>query len=385
MTQALKSKVRTDGYCPSPDVPPPPLTAPADKPHSRMWRWWGALFLALAAVAGWFGMSAQQNVPAPAALPVVRTSITALGWLEPASDVIKLAPPATVESSRISRLTVEEGDTVVAGQVIAELDTTDKLRAQVKLSEAQVALKRATLERVRLDTDNTAVSRRMAVARAKADLDQAETEFARQKALTGREYASVANLEKRKRDLEVAKAQLEENKAASKRMDATLSAPGEKPVQIDIAVAERELASSEADLVQYQVSLDQASIKSPIEGRILSVLSRPGEKVSQDGVVEIGSTGKMVAIAEVYQSDISLVKVGQPVELKSDTLTTPVIGHVERVGLKVKRQSVINNDPATDTDARVIEVRIALDPASSSAVASLTSLQVRAYFKLEQL
>lgn len=61
----------------------------------------------------------------------------------------------------------------------------------------------------------------------------------------------------------------------------------------------------------------------------------------------------------------------------------PATGVVERVGLKVKRQSVINNDPATDTDARVIEVRVALDAASSVRVSNLTRLQVRAHFKLE--
>jgi HlyD family secretion protein len=49
----------------------------------------------------------------------------------------------------------------------------------------------------------------------------------------------------------------------------------------------------------------------------------------------------------------------------------------------VKRQSIINNDPATDTDARVIEVRIALDAASSQRVASLSRLQVRARFAID--
>jgi HlyD family secretion protein len=321
--------------------------------------------------------------PTPIAAPIKRQAVTALGWLEPASNIVKLAAPATVEASRIARLEVSEGDPIEVGQVVAVLDTADKLKAQLKTAEAQVALKRALVARVRLDTENSIVARRMAIAKAQADLDQAEAEFARQRTLVGREFATPANLEKRKRDLEVARAQIEEAQSALRRLEATLSEPGQVPTQIDIAVAERELAAAEADFVQARVLLDQASIRSPIRGRVITVLTRPGEKISADGVMELGGTQTMVAIAEVYQSDLPLVRVGQPVELKSDTFTFPVTGVVERIGLKVKRQSVINNDPATDTDARVVEVRVILDPESSHRVAGMTRLQVRAHFKLE--
>lgn len=386
MTQALKQDYRT-----SPESPPRPIAPPAPPPPTptrgqrRRWSWLflgPGLLLGLAVTVQQAGMLSTPAPPAPA-VPIKRESVTALGWLEPSSDIIKLAPPATVEASRIARLMVDEGDYVAAGQAIAELDTADKLRAQIKLSEAQVELKRVSLERVRLDTENGTVSRRMAVARAKSDLDQAEAEFARQKALSAKEIASAANLEKRKRDLEVARSQFEENMAALKRVEATTPVKGDTPEQIDIAVAQRELAAAQADLVQAQVLLDQASIRTPIAGQILTVLSRPGEKVSQEGVVEVGATDSMVVVAEVYQSDIKLIHLGQSVGIKADLLPDSLTGHVERIGLKIKRQSVINNDPATDTDSRVVEVRIKLDPASSQRVSSLSRLQVRAYFKLE--
>ena len=314
----------------------------------------------------------------------MRTSVVALGWLEPASNVVKIAAPATVEASRISELRIAEGDSVEAGQVIAVLDTAAKLETQLKSATAQVALKGALLERVKLDTANSVVAKRMAIARARADVEQTEAEFARQRTLVAREIATPSNLEKRKRDLAVAQAQIEEAQAALKRLEAVLSANGHAPTQIDVAVAERELAAAEAELVQARVSLDQASIRSPIKGRVLSVLTRAGEKISQDGVVEVASTDAMVAIAEVYQSDIGLVHVGQSAEVRAEMLKEPIVGHVERIGLKVKRQSIINNDPATDTDARVIEVRVRLDPASSARVAALTRLQVRLHLALDQ-
>jgi HlyD family secretion protein len=380
MTQALKPD-----YWPLPGLPPRPSDTPPP-PGGALWRRWPWLvggFALLVSLAAAISLSGRLAPPAAVPVaPVKRDAVTALGWLEPASDIVKLAAPATVEPSRIARLLVKEGALVEAGQVVAVLDTADKLQAQLIAGEAQVALKRALLERVRADTENSIVARRMAIARAKAEVEVGEAEFTRQQTLVGREIATPANLEKRKRDLAVARAQLEEAQSGLQRLEATLPAENHKPIQIDVAVAERELAAAQADLAQTRILLDQASIRSPIKGRIITVHSRPGEKMSQDGVVELGAT-HMVAIAEVYQSDIGLIRVGQAVELRSDTLNTPVTGVVERIGLRVKRQSVINNDPATATDARVIEVRVLLDAASSARAAGLSHLQVRAYFKLD--
>ena len=348
-----------------------------------------AMLAVVVAAAGGTTLATVRSTGAPETPPRVapppkRTTVTALGWLEPSSNIVKLAAPATVEASRLATLLVKEGDPVEAGQVVAVLDTADKIQAQLKTATAQVALKRAQVERVRLDTANSVVARQMALARARADAEQAEAEYTRQRTLVSREFATPANLEKRKRDLDVAQAQIAEAVAALQRLEAVLVDESGSPRQIDVAVAERELAASEADLEQTRYLLDQASIRSPIRGYVLSVLTRPGEKVSQEGVVEIGSTDQMVAVVEVYQADIGLVRVGQRALVTGDSITTPLAGAVERIGLKVKRQSVINNDPATDTDARVVEVRIALDAPSSARVAGLSRLQVRARLALEQ-
>lgn len=389
VTQALRKDHRADAE-PSRWQPAPTeeeRIPPQGRTRKTSRRSWLVLPLCLAAGAIAAAKLSGMLDPRPqprAAGPVVRSSIVALGWLEPASNVIKVAAPSTVEASRIAQLLVVEGDTVDEGQVVAVLDTAAKLRAQINTALAQVELKRSHLERVKLDVQTSIIAKRMAIARARADLEQSETEFARQRTLVAREVATSANLEKRKRDLAVAQSQIEESEAALKRLEAVFQGGGVAPVQIDVAVAERELVAAEADLAQVRVLHDQASIRSPIQGRVLTVMSRAGEKIVQDGVVEVGSTTSMVAIAEVYHSDIGLIRHGQDVELRADTLEQTVKGQVERIGLKVKRQSIINNDPATDTDARVIEVRVKLDPESSNRVAGLTRLQVRLHFTLDQ-
>ena len=65
----------------------------------------------------------------------------------------------------------------------------------------------------------------------------------------------------------------------------------------DVKVAKAELAGARADLARSEV-------KSPSAGRVLLVHTRAGERVGPDGILELGRTDQMYAIAEVYETDI---------------------------------------------------------------------------------
>ena len=82
----------------------------------------------------------------------------------------------------------------------------------------------------------------------------------------------------------------------------------------------------------------------------------------------------MYAIAEVYETDIVRVKVGQRAKVTSPAFPEPLEGTVERIGLKVGKMDVLGTDPAAKTDARVIEVEVRLD--DSEAAACQTNLSV---------
>jgi HlyD family secretion protein len=49
---------------------------------------------------------------------------------------------------------------------------------------------------------------------------------------------------------------------------------------------------------------------------------------------------------------------------------------VAEIGLQIGKKDVLGTDPVADADARVVEVKIRLDPSSSKQVADLTNLQV---------
>ena len=70
----------------------------------------------------------------------------------------------------------------------------------------------------------------------------------------------------------------------------------------------------------------------------------------------------MRVVAEVYETDIAQVSVGQSATVSSRALPKPVNGRVARIGNMVFKNDVLNVDPAARADARIVEVWIDLDP-----------------------
>ena len=89
----------------------------------------------------------------------------------------------------------------------------------------------------------------------------------------------------------------------------------------------------------------------------------------------------MYVIAEVYESDILKVKPGQKGTINSEYggFKEEITGKVEKIGLQIgkTRLSQGQNNPTTDVNARVVEVKIRIDPKDSPKVANLTGMQVR--------
>ncbi|GAA6618047.1 biotin/lipoyl-binding protein [Scytonema sp. NUACC26] len=71
--------------------------------------------------------STKQEPQTPTTQLPQLTTVTALGWIEPKGKVIKLSATTSTEGNRVEQLLIQEGDTVKAGQVIAILDSRDRL------------------------------------------------------------------------------------------------------------------------------------------------------------------------------------------------------------------------------------------------------------------
>ncbi len=267
---------------------------------------------------------ALAPAPAEAARP---EAVSALGRLEPAGDVRKLAAPISGigGSPRLSALLVQEGDRVSRGQLLASFDNRPGLLADRQVLRTRIA----SLERQLV-------------------LLERDTGRYRQLARGG---ATAAG------DLETREIRLLELRG--QRDEATAS-----------------LAKVETDLVQSE-------LRAPIDGTVLRLNARSGERPGDDGILELGAGSAMEAVAEVYESDIGRVRPGQAVTLTSENggFSGSLRARVIRITPQVRQRQVLSTDPTGDADARVVEVRLAIDPADAARVERLAGLKIIARFQ----
>lgn len=366
----------------------------------------GVLVVGATGTIWWFWPMGDTPVSEPAA-PLVHAikTVTALGRLEPEGEVIHLMAPTSVQESRIHSLLVQEGDRVEAGQTIAILDNRDSLQAalasaqeqvriaQARLTQVQAGAKAGELQaqsaeiaRLRAEASGTLAAQQATVDRWEAEAQNARLDYNRYDSLYQQGAISASERDARELALTTANQQLQAAQAELSRQRNT----GQEQIQraqatlnqlaevrsVDVELAEAEVAAAIAAVQESERTLEKVYVRSPQAGQILEIHTRPGENVASEGIATIGETDQMMAIAEVYQSDIQYIQVGQPVTITSPVITGKLSGTVERIGLQVEQQQVVDEDPAANIDAKVVKVHVRLDETASRQVADLTNLQV---------
>ena len=356
---------------------------------------------------------AQSENPEPLTPAEVKQSqqVVALGKLIPKGEVIKLSV-ANAEDSRVNQILVEEGDFVKEGQVIAVLQGFENSQrdleeaqkavelARAKLEQtlagdskqAELAAQRANISRLESQLRNETVEKQAAIASAKAQLRQATLTYDRNKSLEADGAVSQQTLDETKEKLDMAQANLNERKAQSSNIQQSLQEEINQEKEnlarlqeirpVDIRVTEIELERAEIAVEQRKAALEDTKVKVPISGQILRINTRVGEQVNtQQGIVELGRTDEMYAVAEVYETDISKVEIGQSATISSEYggFAGELKGTVEHIGLQVgaKQLSESSQDPTQDENSRIVEVKIRIAPQDSKKVASLTNMKVR--------
>jgi HlyD family secretion protein len=344
--------------------------------------------------------------PTPREDRPVRQAVTALGRLEPKGEVIQLSAAESSGSNRLASLLVQQGDIVKPKQMIAVLDSHDLRQAALEQAQQQVGVARAKLAQIKagakigeIDTQRAVIARfraelrREAVAKnaviagLKAEVQNAKLEFSRFDSLEVEGAASKSIRDGKKLALDTTKERLhgaiasrdvtlETLKESIRGAEATLHSIAEiRPV--DIKLAQREVDSASAAVQKAKADLELSNIRASREGTILKIQTWPGEIISSKGIVEIGQTQAMYAVAEIYELDINKIKVGQKAKITCLNFPEKLQGTVEQVGLLVAKKDVLNTDPAAEIDSRVVEVKIRLDPEDSHRVAGLSNAKVK--------
>jgi HlyD family secretion protein len=297
------------------------------------------------------------------------------------------------------------------GEVQAQEATVKRLQAQLQgeivANDAEVARLEAQLQR---ETEE----RLATISRSKSELRNAESEFKRYQQLAREGVISESDLDSRRLTVDTARENLTEAQASyNKTLDtlqeqikqaqatarqqreslqeqiveatATLDSIAEVR-DVDVQQARAEVERATAALKQAEEDLKLTYVIAPTDGQVLKINAYPGELVSQDeGVIAFGQTEQMTVVAEVYESDIGRVRLGQQASITSETgaFEGELAGIVSQIGLQIGKQDVLDTDPAADVDSRVIEVKIRLNQEDSDRVSGLTNSKVITKIHLE--
>jgi HlyD family secretion protein len=273
--------------------------------------------------------------------------VAALGRIEPYGGIVRVAAASTPDAMSgaiLSRLLVDRGSDVTAGQLLAEVDTAALARSRIVEAKAELeTAKRDATASVSL-ADEACVLADVAAKRSKRKQD-----------LLGRGLASSEDAEQAKGDADAGVASCKARRASA-------------------SVAQSRISAAAARVTRFETELERSFVRAPFAGRVIDVRRRPGEIVGMEGVLELARVDQMQAVAEVFEADVRRVRVGQRALVRSPALPQDLTGTVTRIRPKVQKIDQIGDDPVARKDARIVEVEIKLD--DGRAAANLTNLQV---------
>ncbi|CAI0762999.1 HlyD family efflux transporter periplasmic adaptor subunit [Serratia grimesii] len=262
------------------------------------------------------------------------------------------------DSGRISTLTVDEGDQVRAGQVIATLDTR-ALKIQEQQAQAQLDAQKQTVR------EQQAGARPEELAQARAQLSSAQAQLQkatedisriqRISASTGGKGVSKQELDTARSNLRIAQANVKERQASL-----TLMEKGVRSEQREASVAQ--VRATEAQLALMQYHLSQAELRSPVDAVVRARLQEPGDMTGpQKAVYTLALSKPKWVRVWLNEGDLGRVKSGMPAEVFTDSFPDkPVTGKVGFISsvAEFTPKSVQTEDLRTNL---VFEVRIVVD------------------------
>jgi len=337
-----------------PAAPPPHPPAPVAQRQRTWFAAFGVLLLILAGGAGlWWWRQERLQQKRQAAPPVLLPRrIAALGRIEPLDGVVKLSVPSSLANDPVSRILVRDGEQVSKGQPLAILESAASLEQAVRQSQAAIA----TAERRITSQDSV-------IEKTRAQLAQAEVELRRYSGLYASGASSAEERDRRQTIASTARANLDQ--ALSDR--ATLTA---------------ELGEKRADLARNRSELAKATILAPFSGTVFKVYAHPGDKVGDDGILDIGDSSRMGVIAEVYQTDRPGIALGQRAVISAEGFPgRQMSGTVVEIARQVSRQTVFTGEAGENLDRRVVEVKIGLGPEATAIASTINYLQVNVLFE----
>ena len=258
--------------------------APIRRRRRRRWIVFAILALAVIAGAGWY--LARPRVQAVQTTPIVTAFPSQQFVVLNATGYVVAQRKAAISSKATGRLEwlgVAEGSRVKAGDLIARIDNRDVI-AQSQSADAAARAAEALVRQAEVERQN------------------AQVEYRRSDELVGKGFVSRSALD-------TAKARLDRAQAA-------------------VASAQANLNAARANARNAQVAVDYTEIRAPFDGVILSKSANVGDLVtpfsnatdSKGAVVSMADMSTLEVEADVSESSLGKISVGQPAEIVLDAL-----------------------------------------------------------------
>lgn len=217
-------------------------------------------------------------------------------------------------SGRCERISVQEGDHIKEGQVLAQLDRSSLIIARNQV-QAALATAKATLNKVLAGTRRELIQQAEAdFTSAKANLEWAHKEFARNEALYHRHVVSQKALDSIKMQLQVAEAQY-------KKAEEYLVMAKRGSTKEDIEVARAQVAQAEVALKMAEQNLEDSVILAPFAGVVVQRFKNEGEYITSTPdtpIIYIADIHKVKVEVDIPEDKIQDLCLGQRGEIRVD-------------------------------------------------------------------
>lgn len=235
--------------------------------------------------------------------------VSVLGYLRPEGDIVELSPPLQNLNGGpvVSKLYVEEGDEVKAGEILMDFNSLELVNADISILNALI--------------DSIA-----------EEMKLLQSETKRYRSLVDHDAYPYSELERRQQIIIRLKSKLRQNKSELNKA-----------------------------LIKHKYS----SLSSPANGVIIRINTLEGEKASPKGLIEMSRSLGMEAILQVDEFNIDQIKREQNVEMTSEngSFSGSLKGKVSYIANRVGKRRRYTLDPSFDSDVeeRIFEVHVKID------------------------